>query len=197
MTQNLSGPHSDSLHFLNQRRSSPSRLLGEPGPDANTLDKWLRAAVRVPDHGKLTPWRFLLIRGQARLQLGEKLAQTLFTRDPTSSEAVLAKERGRFANAPLVVVVIGRFIQGHKVPVCEQLLSAGCVCYSLLLAANADGFAGQWLTGWAAYDRTVAAELGLSTDETVVGFLHLGTPRESMAERERPSIGGLVTEWRG
>ena len=197
MTLNVNGPRSDSLHFLNQRRSSPSRLLGEPGPDASTLDKWLRAAVRVPDHGKLAPWRFLLIRGQARLQLGETLAHTMITRDPACSQAVLAKERARFSSAPLIVAVIGRLTPSHKVPVCEQLLSAGCVCFSLLLAAQADGFAGQWLTGWAAYDGTIAAELGLATDETVVGFVHLGTPRVSVAERERPDIGGLVTEWRG
>jgi len=197
MTHIVSGPNADSLNFLNQRRSSPSRLLGEPGPDPHTLDRWLRAAVRVPDHGKLTPWRFLLIRGEARLRLGEKLAQTLLCRDSTTSEAALAKERARFANAPLIVAVVGRLVQGHKVPVCEQLLSAGCVCYSLLLAASADGFAGQWLTGWAAYDATIAATLGLATDETVVGFIHLGTPRETPAERERPAIEALVTEWHG
>ncbi len=197
MTQNVTGTNADSLYFLNQRRSSPSRLLGEPGPDAKTLERWLRAALRVPDHGKLAPWRFLLIRGEARLQLGEKLAHTLVSRNSTTSEAALAKERARFANAPLIVAVIGRLVQGHKVPVCEQLLSAGCVCYSLLLAASADGFAGQWLTGWAAYDSTIAAALRLATDETVVGFIHLGTPREMPAERERPDIEGLVTEWQG
>ncbi len=197
MTQSASGLGSDSLDFLNRRRSSPSRLLGEPGPDAAMLDRWLRAAVRVPDHGKLTPWRLLLIRGQARLLLGEKLAHTLITRNPATSDAALAKERARFANAPLIVTVVGKQTQGHKVPLCEQLLSAGCVCYSLLLAAHADGFAGQWLTGWAAYDSTIAAELGLASDETVVGFIHLGTPRESFAERERPVIETLVSEWQG
>ncbi|MGQ0801734.1 MAG: nitroreductase family protein [Pseudomarimonas sp.] len=197
MTHIVSEPQVDSLHFLNQRRSCPSRLLGEPGPDADTVDRWLRAAVRVPDHGKLSPWRFLLIRGEARLRLGEKLAHTLESRDSTTSEAALAKERARFANAPLIVAVIGRLVQGHKVPVCEQLLSAGCVCYSLLLAASADGFAGQWLTGWAAYDTTIAAALGLATDEAVVGFIHVGTPREMPAERERPRIEDRVAEWQG
>ncbi len=195
MTLPAASPAPIALELLNRRQSVPSRLLGDPGPDEDQLHAWLHAAVRVPDHGKLTPWRFLLIRNGSGRALGELLATTLQQRDPQASDAALAKERGRFANAPLVVAVVGRIVEGHRIPACEQLLSAGCVCFSLLLAAHADGFAAQWLTGWAAYDRSIAAALGLTAEETVVGFIHIGTPRERPAERGRPVVANLVSDW--
>lgn len=186
-----------SMDLLDARRSVPSRLLGEPGPDPRQLERMLSAAIRVPDHGRLTPWRFLLIRGQARLALGERLAQRLREREPDAPEAALAKERGRFASAPSIVAVVGRIAEGHRIPAREQLLSAGCVCFALLLAAQAEGFGAQWLTGWSAYDPEIAGLLGLAADESIVGYIHIGTPRERPAERERPALDALLSEWRG
>lgn len=187
----------DLLALLDARRSVPSRLLGPPAPSEAQLQRWLRSAIRVPDHGRLAPWRFLLIRDGAGLRLGERLAARHREREPDAGEAALAKERARFAAAPLVVAVVGRIIQDHRIPAQEQLLSAGCVCFSLLLAAQADGFAAQWLTGWAAYDRNIAGVLGLAEGECVVGFIHIGSAREPALERERPDLAGLVSEWRG
>ncbi len=197
MTASSASVADDPLEFLNRRRSVPSRLLADPAPQPEQLQRWLAAAVRVPDHGKLTPWRFLLLRGDARLALGRLLERTLLEDTPDASTAARDKERQRFSHAPLVVTVVGRILEGHRIPACEQLLSCGCVCYSLLLAAEAEGFGAQWLTGWAAYDRRIAAALGLQDDETVVGFIHIGTPRERIAERERPDPATLISEWRG
>ncbi len=186
------------LDVLNRRRSVPSRQLGEPGPDSAQLDALLRAAVRVPDHGKLAPWRFLLIRGAARAQLGRRLAELHQRLDPAVAPTVLDKDRDRYNAAPLIVAVIARIDAAHaKIPAQEQLLSAGCVAYNLLLGAQALGFGAQWLTGWAAYAPEAAALLGLAGNERVVGFVHIGTPREAAPERTRPDAAALVSEWTG
>ena len=186
------------LEFLNRRRSVPARQLGEPGPDAGQLDALLRAAVRVPDHGKLTPWRFVLVRGDARQRLGEQFAAIHQRIEPAVPPAVLEKDRERFNFAPLVITVIARLDEHHpKVPGQEQLLSAGCVAYNLLLGAQELGFAAQWLTGWAAYDAHTATLLGLQAGERVIGFIHIGTVKEPAPERNRPDVATLVSEWTG
>ena len=156
----------------------------------------LSAAVRVPDHGKLAPWRFLRIAGEQRRVLGELLAERSRARDPAATDAVVEKDRQRFSHAPLVLAVIGRLTPGHKVPVQEQLLSGGAVCFALLQAAQALGFGAQWLTGWPAYDPVVTARLGLGPGETVLGFIHMGTAREEAPERLRPDPASLLTDWR-
>lgn len=188
----------DPLDCLDNRRSTPARLLGEPGPDSNTLLRMLRSAVRVPDHGRLTPWRFLELRGDARLRLGEWLVERQRARDPAASDAVLDKDRQRFAHAPLVVAVISRIEDVSRIPEQEQLLSAGCVCFALLQAAQALGFGAQWVTGWPAYDRPVAEHLGLASTERVVGFVHIGTPQGAeVPERLRPDPATLLSAWPG
>jgi nitroreductase len=188
----------DALDFLNARRSTPARQLGEPGPDAAQLGELLTAAVRVPDHGKLTPWRLLLIRGDARAQLGERLAEIHRRKEPDIADAALTKDRERYTFAPVIVAVIARIdLQHSKIPAQEQLLSAGCVAYSLLLSAQALGFAAQWLTGWAAYDADAAMLFGLSPQERIVAFVHIGTANETAPERIRPELATLVSDWRG
>lgn len=184
-----------ALQALLHRLSVPSRLLGEPGPDANQLHTLLSAAVRVPDHGKLTPWRFIRIHGPARRQLGDLLAARQLERDPAAPPAVVEKDRQRFDHAPLILAVVAALVPGHKVPEQEQLLSAGCACFSLLLAAQALGFGAQWLTGWAAYDAAIAQRLGLSENERIVGFVHIGTPREAAPERPRPDPLSRLSDW--
>ena len=184
------------LDFLEDRRSIPSRQLGEPGPTPEQLERLLAAAVRVPDHGKLTPWRLLLIRGQARHGLGDALAEIHARVDPGVPPAVVQKDRERFNFAPLIVAVIARVEPDHpKVPEQEQILSAGYIAYNLLLGAQALGFGAQILTGWAAYDREVAQLLGLGEKERIVAFVHIGTARETAPERLRPALCDLVSEW--
>lgn len=187
-----------SIDQLSQRRSVPSRLLGEPGPDASQLDQLLQAAIRVPDHGRLVPFRLLLLRGDARTRFGEVVAEIHARKDPEAAPAVLLKDRNRFSAAPLIVAVIARIDAQHKkIPAQEQLLSAGCVAYNLLLGAQALGFGAQWLTAWLAYDRDVSARLGLSEDERVVGFVHIGTPTGEGPTSPRPQLADLLGEWVG
>jgi nitroreductase len=193
----MTPPALPALDFLHARRSVPSRLLREPGPSDEQLTALLHAAVHVPDHGRLAPWRFLRLRGAARALLGELLASRQRERDPGVADAVVEKDRARFNHAPLVLVVIVSRVPGHKIPEQEQLLSAGCVCFSLLQAAQALGFGAQWLTGWAAYDEVIAAHLGLGPQEGIVGFVHIGSSDEPAPERERPDPMTRLIDWTG
>jgi nitroreductase len=185
-----------SLDVLNQRRSVPSRQLGEPGPNEEQLRQLLSAAIRVPDHGKLVPWRLLLIRGDARARLGAALAAIHLRNEPEAPPSVIEKDRDRFTFAPLIVAVVARIEPEHpKIPAQEQLLSSGCVAYNLLLGAQALGFGAQWLTGWAAYDQEAAKLLGLAENERVIGFVHIGTARDAAPERTRPALESVLSEW--
>jgi nitroreductase len=184
-----------ALDFLLHRHSVPSRQLGEPAPDETALRSMLEAAIRVPDHGKLVPFRLALLRGEAKLSFGQRLAELALRKNPDMASSKQEKERQRYTFAPLVVVVISRIDGQSKVPEIEQRLSAGCVAYNLLLAAGARGFGAQWLTGWAAYDTDAAALLGLADNEQVVGFVHIGTPVMDVPDRERPALDELVSAW--
>ena len=191
-------PHHDTapLRFLAHRRSTPSRQLGAPGPDAAQLDQLLHVAVRVPDHGKLVPFRLIALQGDARRRFGDAIADIHARVDPDVSPSKLDKDRTRYDDAPLILVVAARIEDDHpKVPAQEQLLSAGCVAYNLLLGAQAMGFGAQWLTGWAAYDREVAALLGLAANERVIAFVHVGTPKEEAPERTRPALADVFSTW--
>ncbi|HEY5972550.1 MAG TPA: nitroreductase [Pseudoxanthomonas sp.] len=183
------------LQLLDARRSVPSRQLGPPGPDESTLLRMLQSAVRVPDHGKLVPFRFLRIAGDARQALGEALVARTLERDPQAADAVIEKDRLRFSHAPVVIAVIARLTPGHKVPEQEQLLSAGSACFALLQAAQALGFGAQWLTGWMAYDAAIATLLGVGENEKIIGFIHIGTPMLEVPERERPDAAILLSDW--
>ena len=179
---------------LDARRSVPSRLLGEPGPSRERLLRMLASAVRVPDHGKLTPWRFVRITGDVRLQLGELLATRALERDADAPAAAVEKDRLRFSFAPTIVAVVARPVEGHKVPVSEQLSSGACVCFALLQAAQAAGYGAQWLTGWPAYDPVVRERLGIGANEHVLGFIHIGTASETAPERLRPDPADLLED---
>jgi nitroreductase len=181
--------------LLSERRSVPARQLGEPGPTQAQLKRLFAAAIRVPDHGKLTPWRLLLIKGGARAQLGARLAEIHKRNDPDAPDSAITKDHERFNFAPLIVAVVARVDGNNKVPVQEQILSAGCVAYNLLLGAQALGFGAQWLTGWAAYDSEAATLLGLAENERIVSFVHIGTAREPAPERTRPALESVVSEW--
>lgn len=163
----------DALTLLQQRNSSPK--LCEPGPDAASIDVMLKAATRAPDHANLRPWRFLLVEGSARIKLGELFADALALRNPEASDAELEKAKSKTLRAPLIIAVIARYTEHPKVPLLEQQLSAGCAAHSLLLAAEALGYAGIWRTGANAFDRNVMRGLGLADSECLVGFLYFGT----------------------
>ena len=185
----------DPLHVLDTRRSVPSKQLGEPGPDHATLLRMLASAVRVPDHGKLVPFRFIRLQGEARHALGDLLAARTLHLQPDAADAVVEKDRARFSHAPVIVTVVARLTPGHKVPEQEQLLSAGCACFALLQAAQALGYGAQWLTAWMAYDPEVARYLGLAEGECIVGFIHIGTPTREAPERQRPDPQALLADW--
>lgn len=196
MSAQNAGTGDDALAILDRRRSLPPMQLGAPGPDEATLLRLLQSAVRVPDHGKRVPFRLVMLRGEARHAFGERLAARRLVCEPGAGHAAVEKDRARFTHAPLVITVVAKLGPDEKIPEQERLLSAGCVCFGLLHAAHALGFAGVWLTGWAAYDREVAGWLGLSDTERVVGFVHIGTPQLDAPERDRPDPLALLSEWR-
>ena len=181
------------LDDLATRRSVPNMQLEAPGPDEETLKRILAVATRVPDHGKLVPFRFVTITGDAGARLGEAMALHHASIEPDVAGGILEKDRLRFTFAPLIITVIGRQVEHAKVPKVEQVLSAGCVAFQLLQAAQAEGFRGCWLTGWAAYDRTVMDWFGLEENENIIGFIHLGTPKINVPERDRPDAMSLVS----
>ncbi|GAN00007.1 nitroreductase family protein [alpha proteobacterium U9-1i] len=169
----------ETLTLLALRRSTKVIHLAAPGPDAAQLDALLRLAVRVPDHGKLGPWRFVVIEGEARARAGEALAT--LKEDAPSQDAA----RATFTRSPLCVMVISTASPNPKIPEWEQVLSAGAACNALLLAAHAMGFGGCWLTGWPCYDPSARAALGLANHERIAGFIHLGTATQTPTERVR------------
>lgn len=191
-------PHAnpEALDLLAHRRSVKALDLQEPGPDDATLRAMLEAAMRVPDHGKLGPWRFLVIRGDARTQLGEILARRKQDQDPEADEEMLAFERGRFERAPVVVAVVSSpNRKAAKIPLWEQQLSAGAACQNLLNAAMFAGYGAQWLTEWYAYDEGVVRDMGLGEQERVAGFVYIGSVAATPDERKRPDYASRVSEW--
>jgi nitroreductase len=183
------------FEFLATRRSIPAAFLADPGPDAAALGQLLRVATRVPDHGKLAPWRFVVIAGDARRVAGDALAARRAERSPPPRPEDIEAERERFTRAPLVIVLVSRLVPSEKATEWEQILSAGAVAMNLLNGAHAMGFAANWLTDWPAYDESVRALFGLGEGERVAGFFHVGTPRIPPQERWRPEVAPLVTRW--
>jgi len=175
----------ETLALLAQRRSTKAMLLGEPGPSDAQMDALLRLAARTPDHGKLAPWRFVVIAGAARARLGANLAAVIAS-DAGVDAGRLEIERNRFMHAPTCVMVVSTAAPHPKIPEWEQQLSAGAACFNLLVAAHAMGFAGCWLTEWPAYDPRARVALGLKDGERVAGFVHLGSPTQHVGERARP-----------
>jgi len=180
----------DALTRLRRRRSAPAQALVFPGPTPEQIAILLETAARTPDHGKLFPWRFVVIYGPAKSHLVHALKPLAdLQADPIKAAAVLAK----LANPPVTVMVVSVPIEGHKVPVWEQQLSAGAVCMNLEHAADAMGFSASWITDWYAYDPAVRPLLGLKDGERVAGFIHIGTLTEGPAERPRPDMTSIVS----
>jgi nitroreductase len=188
---------SSVLALLASRRSASAKAMAEPGPNAAEISAILQVAVRVPDHGKLTPWRFIVIEGEARTQAGDILAKRWRALNPGHGEAIVAEQRRTFLRAPVVVGVVSTAGEHPKIPVWEQVLSAGAVCQNMLIAAAAMGIGCQWITGWQAYDREFLAALGVGEGEKMAGFVYFGTPVEPVTDRPRPEPESLITRWSG
>jgi nitroreductase len=188
----------ETLRLLALRRSTPVLMLGEPGPSPADVDMLLRLAMRVPDHRKLEPWRVLIFERDARNKLGDVFAAALKVRNPGASESALEEERKLPLRAPVMLAVVSSPVDDpKKTPEWEQRLSAGALCQTLLIAANAAGWAACWITGDAAFDANVHKALGMTDGERIAGFIYLGTAKEKPAERQRPDVAAKAVRWTG
>jgi nitroreductase len=187
------GTMNETVKLMQRRRSVAAHLLGAPGPNAAEVETLLTIAARVPDHGRLVPWRFVVIEGEAQQRIGDVIAAAFLADQPDAGAEKLAFERTRLARAPLVIAVVSRAKPHVKIPRWEQVLSAGAVCANLLNAATALGYGATWITEWYAYDRRVLDALGLAPDERIAGFLHIGTILEAPVERPRPELAAIIT----
>lgn len=182
-------PSPELLTRLAVRRSAPAQGLTAPGPDAGQIADILRLGARSPDHGKLTPWRFVVMGPQSRVEIAERLAAMAVAKSlPAKATAVLAK----LVASPTCILVVSTAAPGPK-PVWEQELSAGAVCMNLEHAASGFGFASSWITDWYSYDADAAALFGVRDGERIAGFIHIGTAVEPLLERDRPDVAALST----
>ncbi len=188
---------SSILALLHSRKSASAKAMGEPGPRPDQLAEILRCAVRVPDHGKLNPWRFIVFEGSARERFGAALRARWQELNPDHGESSLSFVQGMLLRAPTVIAVVSTASDHPKIPVWEQVLSAGAVCQNMLLAATALGIGCQWNTDWIAYDAEVAKLMGLAPHEKVAGLIYLGTPSVPLEDRPRPDPLALTTRWTG
>jgi nitroreductase len=184
------------IDYLAVRRSIPAFQMSEPGPGRAEIEDILRLASRVPDHGKLAPWRFIVYRGDERALISEELLKLALAAKPGLSEEMIQVERTRFTRAPVVVAVVSRAGPHVKIPEWEQLMSAGALCLNVLMSANAHGWVSNWLTEWFAYDERAYPLLGVQPGEKVAGFIHIGSSTFPSTERPRPELAETVT-WVG
>jgi nitroreductase len=185
----------DALDLLKTRRSVKPVELAGPGPSAAEIDTLLTIAARVPDHGKLVPWRFIVFTGEGRLKAGAAIAAAFRSRHPQAAAEHVDQERTRLARAPLVIAVVSRAAPHVKIPEWEQILSAGAAAMNLVTAAHALGFAASWITEWYAYDREVLDALGLAPHEKIAAFVHIGRPALPPEDRPRPPLADIVTRY--
>jgi nitroreductase len=184
-----------ALDLLTTRRSVKAVELSGPAPSAAEIDTLLTVASRVPDHGKLTPWRFIVFEGEARAVAGNAIAAAFQAKYPDAKPEHIEAERSRLIRAPLVVAVVSRAGPHVKIPEWEQVLSAGAAAMNLVLAAHALGYGANWITEWYAYDRAVLDALGLAPHERIAGFIHIGTPPGPPEDRPRPALDEIVTRF--
>ncbi len=187
----------NALDLLKTRRSlKPIEMTG-PGPSPAELETIMTIGARVPDHGRIVPWRFIVFEGDARLKAGEIFARVFQTKNATAAADQIETERKRFNHAPLVIAVVSRTAPHPKVPPWEQELSAGACAMNIVHASHALGFVACWLTGWIAFDRDVLNELGVKPDEKIAGFIHIGRASGAVEDRSRPALSEIVTRFGG
>ena len=185
----------DAIELLKTRRSMKPREMTGPGPSPADLETILTIGARVPDHGKLAPWRFIVFEGDARVRAGEIIAGVFAKKNPKATAAEIEVEKRRLTDAPLVIGVVS-FTKPHpKVPAWEQELSAGASAMNMVNAATALGFGACWLTGWFAFDRDVLDGFGLKPDEKLAGLIHIGNVSKASEDRPRPALSDIVTRF--
>jgi nitroreductase len=186
----------DALELLTRRRSVPVLMLnGGSAPTQNEIDTILTIGARVPDHGKLTPWRFIVFEGDARARAGEIFAKIFAEKNPSATAVQIEAERKRFMHAPLVIAVVSRAAPHVKIPEWEQVMAAGASAMNIVIAANALGYAANWLTGWMAFDRKALDALGIAANEKIAGFIHIGRAAGAVEDRPRPPLADIVTRF--
>jgi len=186
---------SDIIDFLKTRRSVKPRDMNDTGPTASELETILTVGARVPDHGKLAPWRFIVFQGDARSRAGEVIANIFAQRNPDALPEDIVRARSSLTEAPLVIAVVSSPKTHPKVPPWEQQLSAGASALNIVTAATALGYGANWLTGWFAYDRDVLTGLGVKPDEQLAGFIHIGKSEKPNEDRPRPVLADIVTNF--
>jgi len=191
-TLNVAAP--ETLNLLLSRRSGSAKAMKGPGPDAAQLRRILAAGVRVPDHGKLAPWRFIIFEGEGRARMGDVLAECI-SQERDSSPERIEQERARFLRAPVVIGVVSRVREQIPIPVWEQQMSAGAACMTMVIAAHAMGFVANWITEWCAYHPKVLERLGLKPTERIAGFIYIGHPVEPLEDRPRPPVESITTRF--
>jgi nitroreductase len=185
---------SSPLALLHTRRSGKPRDMIAPGPDAIQMRAILQAAIRVPDHGKLSPWRFVIIGADQRDRLSNLLTTAYRAEKPDAGRLEIEAMDSFARQAPALIVALSKPVQPHKIPAWEQELSAGAACMNLLNAVHASGFVGGWLTGWPAYSDAVRNAFGRE-DERIAGFIFIGSPGRDLDERPRPDYDAVVRHW--
>lgn len=188
---NVSAPQ--TLDLLLSRRSGSAKAMKGPGPSPEQVRTLITCASRVPDHGKLAPWRFIVFEGEARQRFGDRLVEALKESEPGASGERVAQEQNRLMRAPLVIAVVSRVRPNIPIPEWEQVLSAGASCQTLLIAAHAMGFVASWITEWYAYDRHVTEAMGLQDGERVAGFVYVGQPADALVDRPRPALDTIIS----
>jgi nitroreductase len=186
---------SDMIDFLKARRSVKPRDMNGNAPTESELETILTIGARVPDHGKLAPWRFIVFQGEARDRAGAIIADVFTKRNPDAAADDIARARASLTEAPLVIAVVSSPKTHPKVPPWEQQLSAGASALNIVTAATALGYGANWLTGWFAYDRDVLTGLGLKADEQLAGFVHIGKSDKANEDRPRPVLADIVTKF--
>lgn len=181
------------IEYLKTRRSMPAFQMKEPGPSKEEIEEILTLATRVPDHGKLAPWRFIVMTGDARKRITAELAAIAKADKPDLSADMIQVEETRFLRAPVVIAVVSRAGPHVKIPEWEQVMSAGAVCLNMVMAANALGYVSNWLTEWMAYDERAHRILGIQPGEKVAGFIHIGSTDFPVVERPRPDLADIAT----
>ena len=186
---------SSLLAFLKSRKSASVKAMGGQGPTPGQLNEILEIATRVPDHGKLAPWRFVIFEGEARAKVGEKFVSRWAELNPSHKADILAFQAGLFTRAPVVVAVVSTAAAHIKIPIWEQQMSAAAVCFNFELAAQALGFDVQWQSDWVAYDEGAKAAMGLKPGEQIAGLIYIGKSTVPLEDRPRPDVTTLITHW--
>lgn len=183
------------LAFLKSRKSASAKAMTGPGPSADQIAEILEIAVRVPDHGKLAPWRFILFEGEARAKVGDSFAQVWAAQNPSHGPEIFNFQRGLFMRAPVVLAVVSTAAPHGKIPVWEQQMSAAAVCYNAVMAATALGFDAQWQSDWVIYDEGAKTVMGVNAAEKIAGLIYIGHSSVQLEDRPRPDALALLTRW--